>query len=261
MQDVQDVGLIDTLEHNVPDKVMIAGDWHGNGSWAQKAIAHAAKADCQAIVHLGDFGYWVDSWETDKYLAHIGRELFEWGLKLYWVDGNHEDHSRIINEGTDVPGFEEQIIYLPRGFRWTWHDKTWMSVGGAHSVDKWARKEGVSWWPEEHLSESQVEYASRPGAVHVMVCHDCPDGVDIPGINADEKLDVSQSFWPPAEIALAHMHRKKLGRVVDAVRPKVLYHGHYHVFHRGYRGDLPIIGLDMDATTLDRNTMILDLTA
>jgi hypothetical protein len=252
--------------NNVPDRVMMAGDWHGNGSWAQKAIWHGKKAGATVVVHVGDFGYWVDSLDTTKYLRHVQRALDETGMVLYWVDGNHEAHDRIkewLDAVDNQPWADKRyprIVHLPRGFRWEWHDKTWMSLGGAHSVDRLTRTEGKSWWDGEHITDAEAEYASRPGEVHVMVCHDCPDGVDIPGIHADEKLDAALSFWPFSEIVLANAHRKKLGRVVDVVRPNVLYHGHYHVKYRGvWRNVMPVIGLDMDATTLDRNTMILDL--
>ena len=247
-----------------PTKVMVAGDWHGSGAWAQKAIWHGHKAGAEVVVHLGDFGFWTDCSDTTKYLRHIQRTLEDTDTVLYWVDGNHEDHDRIKTTGGNLPEYP-RIVYLPRGFRWEWHGKTWMALGGAHSVDRLMRTPGRSWWPDEHLSEDQVEYASRPGAVDVMVCHDCPDGVAIPGIHAIEKqLSDPQGFWPPSEIAASFAHRMKLSRVVQAVRPKVLYHGHYHVRYDGlYDVDgvtFPVRGLDMDATELDRNTMVLDLT-
>lgn len=262
------------LDNKTPDKVMMAGDWHGNGAWAQKAIWHGHKAGANAVVHVGDFGFWLDIHDTTKYLRVVHRTLVETDMMLYWVDGNHEDHARIqqIQNMNGSFGYKAwslpeypRIIHAPRGFRWEWHDKTWMAVGGAHSVDRLMRTEGKSWWDAEHLTEEQIEFASRPGEVHVVVSHDCPYGVDIPGIHADEKLDAAKSEWPASEIAAANIHRKKLKRIVDAVKPKVLYHGHYHVKYDGiYDFDgvrFPVRGLAEDATTLEDNTIILDLTA
>jgi predicted phosphodiesterase len=250
---------------------MIAGDWHGNGAWSQKAIWYGHKAGADAVVHVGDFGWWHDGWDTHKYLRFVQHTLVTTDMILYWVDGNHEDHAK-INEWLEAVNNQPwsdkrypRIIHLPRGFRWQWHGKTWMSVGGAHSVDRLQRTPDKSWWDAEHLTEEQIEFASRPGEVHVLVSHDCPYGVDIPGIHADEKLDAEKSFWPSSEIYLANQHRRKLKRIVDAVKPKVLYHGHYHVKYDGvydFGGvRFPVRGLAEDGSSLDENTMILDLTA
>ncbi len=37
-----------------PQRVAFAGDWHVNGGWAERAIAHAKDRGADVIVHLGD---------------------------------------------------------------------------------------------------------------------------------------------------------------------------------------------------------------
>lgn len=247
-----------------PQKILFAGDWHGNGAWAQKVIQHARKHDADTIVQLGDFGWWVDCDATRRYLKHVRRNLVECGITLYWVDGNHEDHSRRAEWA--APGVDplDPIVYLPRGFRWQWWGREWLAMGGAHSVDRLARTPGRSWWDEEHISDEQLWTAINGGRADVMLCHDCPSGVDIPGIGEDPELDALHSPFPLSELRLANAHRQKLRQICDVVQPDILLHGHYHVRYRNlltYPHAEPTLveGLSHDGSySLTDNTMLLE---
>lgn len=236
-------------------KVLIAGDWHGNAMWGVKVIHHAKRSHCDAIVHAGDFGYWDDPilGVTRKYMKTLHAALEETGLHLYWVDGNHENFD-LIKENP-YPYAYPRIHYLPRGYQWEWLGKTWMALGGAVSVDRLHRKEGKSWWPGEVLSDEDVEYASR-SPVDIIISHDCPSGVDIPGITA------KGGHWPDFILQESEDHRRKVQKVVEATKPSYLFHGHYHRSYIGgyqYRdgSHCYIRGLDMDGTTLEGNCAIV----
>ncbi len=249
-----------------PKKIMLAGDWHGNWPWSRYCVEHAHRQGADIIVHLGDFGFWVPCLETIKFLGDLQKELASYGITLYWVDGNHEYHPGIDEwvDATDgLPWADRRfpnIIHLPRGFRWTWWGQTWLALGGAHSVDRLMRTEGRSWWDREHISVIEAARAKAGGKVDVMVTHDCPDGVDIPGIASDPAAD--QSGWPKSEIIASANHRKLLRQVCDEVKPDFLFHGHYH---RHYAGILryedgattKVVGLAEDGTALQSNTMFL----
>lgn len=262
-----------------PDLLMIAGDWHGNTRWAQAAIEAAYVKGADAILQVGDFGYWPGEQSLgDGYLTKLNEQLEHYDLNLFWLDGNHENHE-LLN-----PGFKSgRIQHLPRGFRWQWWGKTWMSVGGGVSVDKEWRTEGVSWFPEETLTPEQFEYSTREGKVDIIVSHDTVDNYRIPGVHAagkqgddptrdecDEcgltsgahKMSCNQqSFFPADAIADSEAHRNLLGQIVDATRPDYLFHGHYHsrynkVVDRPY-GPLTIVGMAEDASQMGLNTLVL----
>lgn len=245
-----------------PSKLMLAGDWHGSAMWAVKAVHHAKRNGADTILQLGDFGYWRDGIEgldTRKYMRVLHRALAECGIDLYWIDGNHEDHSCIENTpGTAALTLAEfpRITHLPRGFRWDWWGMTWMALGGAYSVDRPWRREGVSWWPGETLSGEQIAYACRPGNVDVIVAHDAPFGVDIPGIGPAHK----GGQFPIDQLVASEEHRRKVARVVDAVNPTMFFHGHYHVRYQSWYGPhrMYVSGLDCDGTTLDANTLFME---
>ena len=102
-----------------------------------------------------------------------------------------------------------------------------MAMGGAHSIDGpggvWGpfRGPGNGWWPQETISYDDAQVAMRVADdlrlegrhVDVMVTHDCPLGVDIPGIDGYE-----------AGVA----NRRQLTGIVDHVEPQLLVCGHYH---------------------------------
>lgn len=245
---------------NEPKKVMVAGDWHGNPYWAEQTIKYAKRNGADAIVHVGDYGFWTPSDRTYAYLLGSNQLLEELEMFLFWARGNHEWQPGL--EEANAPGATkpvvfgefDRILFLPDGFRWNWWGMTWMALGGAHSVDRTWRTEGRDWWPNEVLNAEQVEYASRPGGVDVIVAHDAPRGHVIPGIG-------SGSQFPPEDLLAAETHRGLIRDVVDATRPSLFFHGHYHVNYRAKLeregGTTEIFGLDRDNSTVTRNTVFL----
>lgn len=247
-----------------PKRVMLLGDVHGSHNWTRHAIEHAASNGADVIVSAGDFGHWSPGHSTYMFYRDVHAKLEEHDIILYWVDGNHEDHADIAQrrQGSREPmALNEdfpRIIHLPRGFRWEWWGKTWMALGGAVSVDKFNRTEGRSWWPGETLTDEDVEFASRPGKVDVLIAHDAPYGMHIPGIKP-----MGQSEWPDWVLYEAYDHQRKISAVMGATRPALVTHGHMHVRYQGFHqyGDgskCLVQGLDCDGTTLDRNTLFLD---
>ena len=232
-----------------PERVLVVGDLHGNTAYAKKVVDHAAGA-ADAIVQVGDFGV---GWRgSDRFLDALEARLAAAGVHLYWLDGNH-DH--LTDDYTDRP----HITYLPRGTRWTWWGQTWMALGGATSIDRLSRMPGTEWWPEEALTDGDVEYASRPGHVDVLVCHDAPYGANVPGVGLGPPRPCE---WPLETQLESCEHRLKLRKVVDAVRPKLVIHGHMHrrysdMLHLDGR-DVLIEGLDCDDAPLVDSTLFIN---
>lgn len=222
---------------DAPQLVAVAGDWHGNLGFALRQIGRACDAGAGVIVQCGDFGYWRGDPRTRKYLFRLERELAESRLRLFWVDGNHEDHDRLAKQAIDprtgLRPISDHIAHLPRGHRWTWGGHVWLALGGAVSMDQQWRTAGVDWWPGESLTPLDVRAAIAGGPVDVMVCHDAPAGPVIPD---------SREVEPPAGLVeQARLHREAIRSVVDATRPAAVFHGHWHVRHTALI-DLPPAG-------------------
>lgn len=239
-----------------PARVAFAGDWHANTRWGTAAIQYAAEHGAEVVVHLGDFGYEFRA----AFLDGLERALTRTGLRLLFVDGNHEAFPILLRHPVHPNGLRQltsRVWHLPRGFRWTWGGLRWLALGGAHSVDRPWREPGVSWWREETVSDADLARAIEGGPADVMVSHDCPAGVPIPG------LAESAHLWPAEELVASDDHRSRMRRVVDAVRPRAIWHGHFHRQYTtsvelGY-GPVTVHGLDCDGSTLDDNVSVVAL--
>ncbi|MGO8961424.1 MAG: metallophosphoesterase family protein [Streptosporangiaceae bacterium] len=245
-----------------PSRLLAAGDWHGNRDWAISVIKRVPQLlrdeQTKLLLHLGDFGIWPGI-EGRRYLDAVSAALGLVNAQLWFIDGNHEDFPQLARmaSATRPDGRVEvrpNIFHLPRGHRWMWHGLTWLSCGGGVSLDRAARAEGIDWWPQEEITSGQETALIASGPADVMVCHDCPAGVahDFPR---------PPSWWSAADMARSDSHRERLQRIVNAVRPAHLMHGHLHKAYQrscdfGY-GPVRVTGLAADGSL--RNFAVLDV--
>lgn len=243
---------------NPGPQVALAGDWHGDAYWGQKMLDVCAADGIRTVLHLGDFGLWP-GYQGTGYLKRLGQHLEKNNQLLYWLDGNHDDHDALEAWPVEANGLRrirDRIWHLPRGFRWDWHGRTWMALGGAHSVDRQFRTAHADWWPGELISPQEVLVALSGGPVDVLLTHDAPLGIP----KLDERLAPNVLGWPQEELDSAYLHQKVLRQVVDIVRPAQIYHGHYHwryddelVLPDGHQ--VRVSGLDCDNTTRQDNLL------
>lgn len=246
-----------------PVRIGVAGDWHGNTGWAVRAIrricAQLPAGSPRIVLHLGDFGIWPDRGGAE-FLARTDAALAAAGAQLWFVDGNHEDHAMLgrLSPGPDgrCP-VTDRIWHLPRGYRWEWHGRRWLALGGAVSLDRAERTAGRDWWPEEEISAAQAAVVTAAGPADVLVSHDCPAGIE-------HAFTAPPPAWSRADVARARQHQELLAGVAAAVRPSVVLHGHLHEYYRrtvdlGW-GPVSVTGLDCD-NAQHGNWGILDLAA
>jgi hypothetical protein len=235
-----------------PEHIVVAGDWHANAAWAVDVIGQAKKllADerRRIILHCGDFGVWPGA--TGAYfLREVAGALSLWEDDIWFVDGNHEDHDqldlirKISPYSRGKMSVASGVWWLPRGYRWEWHDRTWLAVGGAVSPDKAARIPGISWWPQEEITDKQEAVIIAGGHADVLVSHDCPAGVR-------HTFPPPPAFWDYRDLARLEAHRERLQRIVDAVQPRWIIHGHLHIAYSrqvdfGY-GPVEVTGMNCD---------------
>lgn len=245
-----------------PDRLVLAGDWHGDVEHAESVIRWAARQDAQGVVQLGDFGIWPGM-AGAAYVQHVARVAREAGVWVAFIDGNHEDFWALNMLPKDEHGARmvaQGVWHLPRGLNWTWKGQNWLALGGATSLDRPSRRLGISWWPEEEITFNDALRAMRSkqlaGSIEHMLTHDCPAGVTIPDLPPE-------SMWPAAELTRANAHRDRLREVVDVVAPAHLWHGHFHVKHEAQmhavNGEVRIHGLNDNTGPWPENVHLLDL--
>lgn len=228
--------------------IAFAGDWHGNTGWATEMIRSVSLRGVATIIHTGDYGFTF----SPAYVDAVEAALADGRMRLLFVDGNHDDHGLLDALDRDEEGLailSEHQRHIPRGHRFVIGETTFLGLGGAVSVDRYMRTKGRFWWPTELITYEQLQKAEAGGPVDVMVTHDCPLGVDIPGL---------QPFgWPQDLLIESAANRHTVRRVVDKVQPRWLIHGHYH---RAYQADLHgthVIGLNCDGSSWAENIRIV----
>lgn len=216
-------------------RILAAGDIHGDPQHLLYLYETAARLDVDRIFALGDYGYWEHMQGGGDYLDFNSQCAAEYDIPTYWLDGNHENHVLLRNKYgkdgmRDRPWREfweirEDVHYSPRGNRFTWDGVTFLTLGGAYSVDRASRRVGTSFWFEEMIENEEVDRSIRGGKVDVMLAHDLPSGVDMAAI-------MNHRGFRYTAIPSSEWNRDQLRKVVDEVRPDYFYHGHYHTRYR-----------------------------
>lgn len=216
------------------------GDTHGNHGWLSKVILeYVPRQNAELILQFGDFGVMEAWWplqygfrnkyeSIEKFLDRTEKKLAQNDVPLYFIDGNHDDVSYIYENGyTNEDGFvaiRDHILYCPRGHRWEWGGVRYLALGGAISADKgWSlaeeernpHKKGKLWFPTEKITDEDVGKCLVGGETDVLVTHDSPWGVHLPGIT---------SLGPEYDD-----NRRRITEVIKHTRPDIVLHGHYHM--------------------------------
>jgi hypothetical protein len=246
---------------NIENVVGIAGDWHGDLPWALDSVRKLSEAGVKDILHLGDFGIFSDP-EGEVYLDTVSVDLRQRNMRILVTAGNHEDYTRINAIPVSDDGLQwvtDVIAVMPRGFRWEISGRTFVSLGGAASINFPDLKEGISWWREEAITAGDIYRLAAGGPADVMLAHDAPLG-----IAALEESHRNGKKWSLEGLAYSDESRRMMSAAVDIVRPMMFFHGHYHLDYRetvmmgggAVTFDVDCVGMNMNGR--ERNLAVLD---
>jgi len=217
---------------HLPDtRVVVAGDWDGDRRWATKAFRALREAapDVETILHVGDFYPGARPLEgSSHWLDHIDELAWSHGIRRILVTlGNHEPWPTLapLIAGGKPAQVSVAVWVLPRPYRFTIAGREVLSLGGAASLDRERRVEGVTWFPEEAITEDHVEQAIAGGPADLMLTHESPEPSPV---RAVAHLLRRRSRFSTAVLAASQASRERVTRVWGAVRPELLIHGHMH---------------------------------
>lgn len=163
---------------NLPDRrIAICGDLQGNIPWI-RTISRATKVlapDIDTVIQAGD--WWADHPDVDEAFQEAGI------TRVISVLGNHEPWGAISPLLAHRPGEAIRIStlqwLLPRPYRLDVGGRSVLCLGGATSIDRQYRTQGIDWWPEEAITDRQVEMAKAGGPADIMITHESPAGTPV----------------------------------------------------------------------------------
>ena len=232
----------------------VHGDWRSLNTFINKELRTSrAFRDCASdydemeviLLQAGDFGYWPHMHGREG-MAGRGKIWDQHGIKnrvsgikdglvkIYWCDGNHENHDVLDSLEEQNPGrpfipIMEGVYYAPFGATLDMLDGTRvMFCGGAESIDKDWRVPGESWWPQECIDDTDMAHLPNPadparGKIDWIVSHTCPSFFNLGKIGqGDKERDPS---------------KRRLDEIFTAFRPSRWWFGHYHDYVQGRHKD------------------------
>lgn len=231
-------------------KYLFLGDTHSDLAFAESA-GNLAREHGAEIIQLGDWGF---IWPGVTQLDELSNMLVGLDVTMRFIDGNHDDHptlKKLSDLENSAVTIAPNVIYQPRGSVHEDEDGTrFLFLGGAPSIDRASRIPGLSWWPEEIITEAEFKRAlSAKDPIHVIVTHDAP--AFPPGFSAKGYPDYQRE-------QLRSM--KLVNDLIKKHRPQRLMHGHWHRhYERRHAKGTIVTGLDcnqLDSMYLDDSTLL-----
>lgn len=207
--------------------IYVTGDTHGQHDFKKLRVfaeknPQLTKSDY--VIIAGDFGgvWWKKSLSEDL------KPYEELPFTVLFVDGNHENFNLLYSypvsqwHGGKVHIIKPSIIHLMRGQVFELEGNTIFTFGGATSIDKYMRVEGLSWWKEEmpsyeELDEGIANLKRYNNKVDYLITHSCGERA---------------LMYPPLRTRSFQMDRypenQMLSYVDDIADYKKWYFGHYH---------------------------------
>lgn len=229
----------------------MVGCVHADTGWLLNHVLPAAAAsEVDAVFVAGDFGYWS---HAPKFIRVAQRAKESHGVDIWFIEGNHEGYTKLARDiakhaestdPTECVNLGGALYYVPRGARLSVGTLSVVGFGGAVSIDRLFQYPGVSWFPEEVITNEQIERISA--TADVLVTHDTVAGYPIPGLMPVSSM---AKEWVQV-LPEAQAHRIVLSRVAERVQPSLLIHSHYHT---GYDTELDTAWGAMHITGLNRD--------
>lgn len=223
--------------------IYLTGDTHSN---IERFRWHKGFDKDDTVIILGDFGVIWHSLANVYAQAFTDRPMLEeldhYGCTFCFIDGNHENFDRLA-ELPDAPLFggtvgqaSEHVFHLRRGQVYEIEGKSFFCMGGAMSIDKAVRTEGVSWWRGENITTADMRrgieaLAARGSKVDYVLTHTPPERI------LRRLLDVDAGH-----ARLKDPNARLLDEFYETVKFKKWFFGHMH-FDAVVIGEPKFVGL------------------
>jgi hypothetical protein len=198
--------------------IYISGDLHGLWDSLFRKIEHYDIKDC-VLISVGDVGVgFIPHDKQIRQFIQLNNRFKKRDIQFMAIPGNHDN--RMYFKGIDRVVLSHMELLDDYTYK-TLNDQKFLFVGGAISVDRMYRKEGISYWKDEVfvLDESKIEECD------VLITHSAPNFIGpVDKQNISSFCEKDPTLWDECVAErLAH------NRLFEIAKPKYSYHGHFHV--------------------------------
>jgi len=203
--------------------IIVAGDLHGYWGPLNTLID---KRKPGIVLQCGDFGWWPKFHNQKTDVDRIDKKRWNlYGLKpqktkIYFCPGNHEDWEDLLLKG-DLP-YEvmPNVFYMPRTTIFTLPDnRTVLFMGGAASIDRNYRTQGVDWFPQELIPYAEFYKLQELNVpkIDIVISHTCP----MEFAPMLQKVGVFRYNFHDSS-------QEVLSAILQEYTPDLWYFGHFH---------------------------------
>lgn len=233
----------------VTHRVLLIGDSHGSRPMIREGLRVAQQLQADVVVSVGDFGIWPGP-DGKQFLDVCDRMAQSRGVPIIICPGNHDDYTKLDTAPARPDGLlhlSDSIAATPRPHTLVWGRWTWRFMGGAASIDGpggiWHQNRGPldndqviadgygkivsrsagydlgGWWPQERITDADVQATIAAGPADVLITHDAPTDITL----TDKHKTTDPLEWP-----VGWRQREMVSQARDAVRPALAVAGHWH---------------------------------
>lgn len=209
-------GNIKTLNKNKP--LLFLGDHHGEWNFVFDIITSKKIENCY-IICVGDGGEGFI--HKDKQLRQfelLNNRFKKYNIEYLSIRGNHSDpvYFQGLNR-VSLSNFELLEDYTVAEY----DDKTIQFIGGAVSIDRTARKEGVSYWVDESVKLDREKCKE----VDILVTHTAPSWCFPQQFN---QMVYGWALEDAYLIGDLSNERAIMDEIFKLCKPKLHLYGHFH---------------------------------
>lgn len=204
-------------------RYFVTGDKHQAYGGLLAFIDKMKLGQNDVIIILGDMGlFWRKDKSDSTHIINVYEENYQ--CNLWFIDGNHENFDQLeeLNR-LDERGLyivSPHIRYIPRGKVLDLNGKKALCIGGADSVDKHLRTKHLSWWPQEQITQANIDTIAADYYDYVF-SHTCPYDIFTENEVFLCNLDIDQD-------TIDHTSEYKLQELADKISFKHWYFAHFH---------------------------------
>ncbi|TCL83493.1 calcineurin-like phosphoesterase family protein [Curtobacterium sp. PhB142] len=217
--------------------VAIVGDWESHRAHIKTTldVINREAPSTRTILHLGDLRFAAPSAGSGahlqfspRFLPWLDEQLHERNIeRLLLTPGNHEWWEQLHQEFSRHPNrpyrVSRKIWILPRGFEFMIADTTFLSFGGAASLDQGP---GSSRWSEHEVASADEAAAVQPiQHINVLLLHEAVNA----GIAQIDAIINGGTRWPSERLRASEESRELVTALRARLRPDLTFHGHMHV--------------------------------